>query len=432
MGQRSSHSRSNSILDYSHKTCAICGDSQKFRALKCGHCFCIECLTKLRDQNNGTIPCPLDWFLDDTAPELLPFPENFNGRVFIPSFDEESSNEFVELLCQQLATRKQTIEHLRFVATTLLSIEHISDGTKVFGSATGIFGGVLAVIGLSLSLSGVGAAVGAPLGISGAAIAGAGGLFAGVAVIVENVLKKIRIDEIESHLQQDKFRSEQIKVLLGRSAQDFDFAAKRKIKHQDAASFVAMFPKFVKVGLATTAGVRVATAISRGVARAVGTAGLHIAGLVFAASLIPVDLYQMIVSSIKIHHKHLSEIVQAIFTTADDLETELKLFLITGHYFQPIHCTDKDNNKHWVFLVISPRHLDAVLEDLKNNQPLTYEDVINLGEIIEEGLGVAVPRYIIDKIDKNWYSLHRKYANASSLKTFLESRTEIDGFEIIA
>ena len=78
---------------------------------------------------------------------------------------------------------------------------------------------------------------------------------------------------------------------------------------------------------------RVATAISRGVARAVETAGLHIAGLAVAASLIPLDLYQMIVSSIKIHHKKLSEIVQGIFTTADDLETELKLFLITEHYF---------------------------------------------------------------------------------------------------
>ena len=176
MGQRSSHSRSNSSLDYSHKTCAICGDSQEFRALRCGHWFCIECLTKLREQNNGTIPCPFARSHDDTTPELLPLPENFSGRVFIPSFDDESSNEFPELLCQQLETRKRTIEYLRFVATTLSSMEHKSDGTEVFGSATGIFGGVLAVIGLSLSLSGVGEAVGAPLGISGVAIAGARGL----------------------------------------------------------------------------------------------------------------------------------------------------------------------------------------------------------------------------------------------------------------
>ena len=431
MGQRSSHSRSNSSLDYADRTCAICEDSQDFRALKCGHCFCIGCLTKLRDQNEGIIPCPFDRSPDDTEPKRLPSPEKLIGRVFIPSFGEHNSNDFVELLCQQLATRRRTIEHLRLVATTLSTMEHKCDSTKVGGSAIGVVGGVIAVVGLSLSASGVGAAVGAPLGISGAAIAGAGGLFAGFTVVVENVLKKIRIDEIERHLQEDNFRSEQIKVLLGRAAQDLSFAEKRNIKHHDAASFVAMIPRAVKVGLATTAGVRVAAAISRGVARAAGTAGLRIAGLVIAASLIPVDLYQMIVSWIKIHHNRLSEIVQAIFTTGNHLEMELKLFLIAGHYLQPIHCIDKDNNRRWVYLVISPRYLDAVLKDLESNRTFAYEDVIKLGEVLEEGFGVAVPQYIIEKIDKNWYSLYRDYADTLSLRRLLQSRTE-DGFEIIA
>ena len=428
MSQRSSHSSSISSLDYSDKTCSICGDSHDFRALKCGHCFCINCLTVLRNLNGTTIHCPLDRLTDDTEPELLPLPENFNGRVFIPSFDEHCSNDFVDLLCEQLATRKRTIEHLRFIATALSSMELKCAGAKIGGSATGIVGGVMAVIGLGLSLTGVGAIVGAPLGISGAVIAGTGGLATGITIIIENVLKKNGIDEIERHLQEDNFRSEQIKVLLGRAAQDSNFAKAWKINHQDAASFVALIPRALKVGLATAAGVRAAIAMSAGVARAAGTTGLHVAGLVFAAALIPIDLAQMIVSSIKIHHNRPSEIVQTIFNAADNLDVELKLFLVAGHYFQPIDCVDEDNNRRWVFLVISPRHIDTVMKDLRSNEPFAYEDVIKLGEVIEEGCGAKIPQRVIDKIDKNWYSLHRDYADASFHK---EDRREIEEFEII-
>ena len=404
MSQRSSHSSSISSLDNSDKTCAVCGDSQDFRALKCGHCFCINCLTMLRNLNGTTIHCPLDRLTDDTEPELLPLPENFNGRVFIPPFDEHCSNDFVDLLCEQLASGKRTMEHLRFIANALSSIELKCADARIGGSATGIVGGVMGVIGLVLSLTGVGAIVGVSLTISGVVIAGTGTLATDITVIIENVLKKDGMNEIERHLQEDSFRSEQIKVLLGRAAQDSNFAKAWKINHQDAASFVALILRALKVGLATAAGVRAAMEMSTGVARAADTTGLHVDGLVFAAALTPTDLGQMIVSSIKTNHKRPSDIVQTIFNAADCLDMEPKLFMVAGHYFQPIDCVDEDNNRRWVFLVISQRHIDTVMKDLRSNEPFAYDGVIKFGEVIEEGCGAKIPQRVIDRIDKNWYS----------------------------
>ena len=58
-----------------------------------------------------------------------------------------------------------------------------------------------------------------------------------------------------------------------------------------------ILPKSAKLGVTTAAGVRVAY----GMGRAASTAGLYIAGFVLAASVIPLDLGQMIISSIRVN-----------------------------------------------------------------------------------------------------------------------------------
>ena len=73
-----------------------------------------------------------------------------------------------------------------------------------------------------------------------------------------------------------------------------------------AASTLNVISLFAK--LATTPAA-LAKVIAAGVVRATGTVGLHIAGIVISALLIPVDLIQLIVSSVKLHRRSKSEVV---------------------------------------------------------------------------------------------------------------------------
>ena len=387
-----------------NQRCAICVDSQEFRVLQCRHCFCINCLMVLRGFGEEEITCPACRKPDSILPEDLPLSQNFIGRRPIyPDFhDEEIGNEFTALLSRQLTVRRRTIDHLRFVADELSSMELKCAGAKIGGSATGIVGGILAVVGFGMSFSGVLAPAGVPIGIAGAAVAGTGGLTTGITLIVENVLKKIGIDKVETDLKEDYFRAIQISVLMKRAVQDHRFARRWKINYQDAVSFVSIVPRTLKVGLLT------AVAVGRGVARAAATTGMHIAGIVFASLIIPVDIAQVIVSSIQIRHKKPSEIVQTMRSTAEKLENKLRVFLIRENYFQLIHLRDEDGNSRWAYVVTFPSNRDNVINALQLGHQFPYENLRELGDVIEEGYGENVPCRVRDMIDQMWYDIERQ------------------------
>lgn len=253
----------------------------------------------------------------------------------------------------------------------------------------------MGIVGLSLSLSGVGAVVGVPLGIAGMSVAAAGGLVAGITMIVEAILKKVGIDEIQEDLQIDYFRAEQIKVLISRAALDARFADRWHFDTFDVVYVAGFLPRIAKLGLASAAGIRVAF----GIGRAATTTGLHVAGLVFAAVLIPVDLAQMVISSIRIHKKKPSQIIQDIRANADILEKELKVFLIDGGYFNLIFTIDGQ----WAYVAV----FAAKLKEFKRQvfDGLTMEQLRVHGEVIEEGdrIGPVVPNSIRKKMQEEWY-----------------------------
>ncbi len=273
----------------------------------------------------------------------------------------------------------------------------------------------MALVGLSLSLTGVGAIVGAPLGIVGATVAAAGGLTTGVTVVVESGLKKIDIDSIQKDIDEEYFRAEQIRVLIGRSADDPNFAEKWKIDHLDAVLFVSMLPRLTKVGLTAAAGVRAAIGITAGVGRAAATTGLHVAGLAFAAVLIPFDLTQMIVSSIKIHKKEPSKVVTLMIEIAEQLETGLKLFLLNRNYFHLVKCTDERNEPHWAYLAVHAKKLEDFLVE-KEKCCFRFEDISQWGEVVESGRGHEVPKAIHQKIQTEWYDKQLVEQGSSSIE----------------
>ena len=413
MNVKSYDSTSISRQDYTDRKCAICGDYEEFRALKCGHCFCIDCLQSLRDLNETpeSINCPLDGSVDETEPGRLPRPEEFSGKVHFLQFDEHCGIDFVEIQYLYLIARKRTIYRLRSIAKALHQLEMNSAGKKIAGSVCGTIGSTMVVTGSALSFSVVLAPVGVPLAIAGAVLGAVGGTGTGLIVALEAWKKKNGIDKVNTDLQVDNFRTAQIKVLLDRAAHDIDFATKWNIDHNDAMSFLAFIPRAVKLGLTiAAAGARTtAAAVGAGVARAAANTGIHIAGLIFSAFLIPVDLYQMFKSSIKIHKKKASEILNKMNDTADQLDKHLKFILIEGGYFRRFHCKDENDRIHWIYLIISPSNIYTVPRNHDDDCLFAYEEVLNLGEVVKEGFGANVPDPVKSQMEENWYSVHREW-----------------------
>ena len=252
---------------------------------------------------------------------------------------------------------------------------------------------MLTIVGLALSLSGVGAAVGVPLAITGAAIGAAGGATTGISATVEGVLKRNNIKAVQENLNIDRFKAVQIRTLLGRAAQCTELA---KAWHIDSALLFGagrVLPGLAKFGVTTAAGADMAFGISR----AAATAGLHVAGLVLAGAVIPLDLTQMIISSIRIHKKDPSKAIKDLKDIANRLEHKLRKYLIEQEYFHQVYTIDG----HWAYIVINDDKKVQFLERLQEG--CTLDELDDFGEVIESGEN-EVPEEIEQKMQDEWYS----------------------------
>ena len=256
---------------------------------------------------------------------------------------------------------------------------------------------MLAIVGLSLSLTGVGAIAGVPLAITGASVGIAGGVTTGVTGIVEAFLKRKGIKEVDEDLKLDRFRAVQLQVISLRAAEDREFAERWNINSSNVINAVRALPAAVKFSLTTAAGVRMAFAAGQAATRA----GLHVAGIVFAAALIPLDLGQMIVSSIRIHKNDPSDIIKDIVRRADDLEKQLRIYFIGEGYFKLVYT----NDGYWAYIVVDSLQLNEF--NGRSNDGYELAQLKKYGDLIESGKG-RVPTKVKEKIQQEWYSLYKE------------------------
>lgn len=199
-----------------------------------------------------------------------------------------------------------------------------------------------------MSLTGIGAIAGVPLALAGGAVGGAGGLVVGGGILGEIIAKNMELKDANAHLQSDYFHSMQIRILIGRAAHDEAFADRLNISAKDALGFVSIAGRTAKVTVATANFVK---SLATGVARGAGTAGLHIAGIAISAVLIPLDLYQMITSAIKVHTKEKAEVAKKLEEIAQDLRTGLSSILKSEKYELVELERQDDQKKHHAFLL---------------------------------------------------------------------------------
>ena len=384
--------------------CTICWDCNDFRALECGHCFCLKCLHTLYELH-GKIECPMDRKEIKTLPANLPTPQEFRGKLFVQTITEEHDiSNINDLLDDMVRRRKITISQLRAVAKELENQEFNCASAKIGGSAAGVIGCTMGVVGLSLSSTGVGSVVGVPLSLAGMGLATAGGVTSGGAIVVETLLKKRGLEGIQQDLNRDYFRAQQIKILLSRAAVDTSLAKKWKSGGFDFVHLGGLIARTAKLGLTATAGIKaLAQATAMGIGRATTTTGLHITGLVFAAALIPLDIMQMIISSIRVHKNKPSKVIQDVINVSNTLEKEMKIFLIDGGYLHLVHTID---NK-WCYIAV---YASKMKEFENSNQcEMTLDEIKVFGDVIEEGEGIIVPDEKITKIHEEWNTFYHEY-----------------------
>ena len=251
----------------------------------------------------------------------------------------------------------------------------------------------LTITGIVLTLTGVGAAVGVPMAITGAAVGAAGGATTGISSVVEATLQRRGLKEVQEDLNRDRYLAEQTLDLLQRAPDDPELVRRWNIDPSLVANLGRVLPGFAKVGVTSAVGVQVGL----GLLRTTATTGLHVAGLALAAAVIPFDLGQMIISSIKIHKKKPSTVVKELHDIANGLEHELRRYLIAQDFFQLIYTTDG----YWAYIVIDPD--EKLLFDAKLDLGCTAIELEEFGEIIESGEN-DVPEDIKQKIYDEWYS----------------------------
>ena len=125
-------------LDLEGQLCSVCWEGNDFRVLQCGHGFCLECLEALYMSHDHKIICPMDRAPDERPPESLPTPNQFQGRLYIQTVDDEVYVNMNQLIDAQIKQRKCTIKHLRRIFASLTEHEFNCAGAKIGGSALGV------------------------------------------------------------------------------------------------------------------------------------------------------------------------------------------------------------------------------------------------------------------------------------------------------
>lgn len=216
----------------------------------------------------------------------------------------------------------------------------------------------------------------------------------GGGVAVEAIMKNKHLKDANDHLNADYFGAIQLRIILGRAAKNPKFANQIDFPTQDAASLIGILGRIAKFG---TASVAFGRAIAAGLARGVTSAGLHIAGIVISAALIPVDVYQLITSSIKIHKKEKSEVAANVERLASDLEVELfKLLKDRDYSLVELNRFDDNQNQHTLLLA---NQQDENENEVNNN---SYEDIMKNHVVLLDLVGDEDDSYLecLEKWDK--------------------------------
>ena len=257
---------------------------------------------------------------------------------------EELNKAFIEWIPK----RRRTKEQLEELASKLHEHHRNVNITTITGAGLGTVGGVLSIAGLIAAPFTFGAGI--VVSLIGAGIGGAGGLVMSGSKVVEIILTKLGLKEVQLAIDEDRDACTNLQQRLD-SLESFisELAGFLKPLHDDAVlmrelegsgfEFLhGLFPKdyttsaeekvefgarfFRTLSSAATVSASAfatAGAVARSAALA-GTRVAHIAGSVISAALLPLDITLLVKSSLELHRGSTSKAVEDIRKILEELE----------------------------------------------------------------------------------------------------------------
>ena len=247
--------------------------------------------------------------------------------------------------------RTRTKEQLEKLATKLHEHHRNVNISTITGASMGTIGGILSVAGLIAAPFTFGAGI--VVSLVGAGIGGAGGLVMSGSKVVEIILEKLGLKEVQAAIEDDREACSELQKQLD-SLENFISSLAEFLKplHDDAVllrelegirsgfEFLSQRISYEEISASTEERVefgarffRAATsaatisasaaATAGAVARSAAIAGMRaaqVAGSVISAALLPLDITLLVKSSLELHRGSTSAAVQDIRRILDELE----------------------------------------------------------------------------------------------------------------
>ena len=240
---------------------------------------------------------------------------------------QELTNRFGRAIEQWIPVRDVTIQEIQRTIDNLRVHHRNVNISRITGSLTSIAGSTMAIVGFAIAPVTFGASIG--LSVGGIALAVAGGSTAAGASIADIVIQKSNVKHAQEQLTRDYDQLKAIREIAEQINTQID-AVKQECQGVSSAQFAVVFGEVLTQGIVRTSnlGMRLAELavfgtleVGAAAVRVGGAAakGIAVAGIVLNVVLIPIDLIEIVRSSVNLARgsqtkaiKRLNEIVKQL------------------------------------------------------------------------------------------------------------------------
>ena len=287
----------------------------------------------------------------DDISDMLEDHESFIVKQITEQFEQlcKLREELHDAFLSWIPIRTRTKEQLEELATKLHEHHRNVNISTITGASMGTIGGILSVAGLITAPFTFGSGI--IVSLVGAGIGGVGGLVMSGSKVVDIILEKLGLKEVQETIEDDRKACSELQKQL-EALENFISSLAEFLKplHDDAVllrelegsgfEFLSQRISYEEIGASTEERVefgarffRAATSAATISASAAATAGAvarsaaiagtraaHVAGSVISAALLPLDITLLVKSSLELHRGSTSAAVQDIRRIVDELE----------------------------------------------------------------------------------------------------------------
>ena len=297
------------------------------------------------------VAVPTEMENKDDSSDMLENHESFVVNQITAQFEQlrKLREQLHDAFLSWIPIRTRTKEQLEELATKLHEHHRNVNISTITGASMGTVGGILSVAGLITAPFTFGSGI--VVSLVGAGIGGAGGLVMSGSKVVDIILEKLGLKEVQETIEDDRKACSELQKQLD-DLENFISSLAEFLKplHDDAVllrelegsgfEFLSQRISYEEIGASTEERVefgarffRAATSAATISASAAATAGAvarsaaiagtraaHVAGSVISAALLPLDITLLVKSSLELHRGSTSAAVQDIRRILDELE----------------------------------------------------------------------------------------------------------------